>query len=81
MLGLPEVPRLRTHLHDELNARAHGELVKIINESATRIRGYLGTTLATSVLTGIASALLSFVLGLDPALVWGLLTSCSISSP
>ncbi len=69
ILGLPEVPRLR----DELQARARGELVEAITAISSQVRGYLGTTMATSLLTGVASAAWALITGLDLPLVWGLL--------
>ena len=37
------------------------------------MRRYLGTTFLTSVLTGLASAAWSLIVGLELALVWGVL--------
>ena len=73
ILGLPEVPRLRRKMHDELAARAQGEVADVMTAVSAQIRRYLGTTLATSVLTGVASAVWALMTGLDLALVWGLL--------
>ena len=73
MLGLPEVPRLRAKATEELDGRSRAELLDVTLEISRRVRSYLGTTLATSALTGVASALWSFATGLELALVWGLL--------
>ncbi len=73
ILGLPEVPRLRGKMRDELEARERGELIDIVAGISDQIRRYLGTTLATSILTGVASAVWALATGLDLALVWGLL--------
>lgn len=73
MLGLPELPRLRAKAKEEMNTRSRAELFEVIEEISRRVRAYLGTTLATSVLTGIASAAWSMLTGLELALVWGLI--------
>lgn len=73
MLGLPEVPRIGTLLRAHLDTGARREVTDMIGGSAIRIRSYLATTFATSLLTGIASTVFPLAVGLDLALVWGLL--------
>lgn len=73
ILGLPEVPRLRGKMRDELETRKQSEFVESIAAVSAQIRRYLGTTLATSILTGVASSVWALATGLDLALVWGLL--------
>lgn len=73
MLGLPEVPRLRRKLYEMFESGARRDMLDVGEEVSGQIRRYLGTTLATSVLTGVASALWSWLTGLELALVWGLL--------
>ena len=73
MLGLPEVPRFRKKLHEMLETGARHDMLDVAEAISRQVRRYLGTTLATSVLTGIASALWSWMTGLELALVWGLL--------
>lgn len=73
VLGLPEVPALRQKLHGALSAADRKELIDIVDEIAGKIRQYLGTTALTSVITGVASALWAFAVGLELALVWGIL--------
>lgn len=73
ILGMPEVRHLRARLADELDRRQQSELVDILRSSAEQVRGYLGTTLTTSAITGVASLLFSLAVGLDLGLVWGLL--------
>lgn len=73
MLGLPEAPHIWSRIEGELDARTRSDLGSMLVESAYRVRGYLGTTFATSALTGVCSTLLAFATGLDLALVWGLL--------
>ncbi len=73
VLGLPEVPALRQKIHDAFGAGEQREVVHAVDEVAGKIRQYLGVTTVTSLLTGIASALWAFAVGLDLALVWGVL--------
>ncbi len=73
ILGLPEVPVLRRKICEELGATDRRELIDAVDAIAGKIRQYLGVTTLTSLLTGIASAVWAFVLGLDLALVWGML--------
>ncbi|WP_347091167.1 AI-2E family transporter [Sphingomonas parapaucimobilis] len=48
-------------------------MLEVSEEISGQVRRYLGTTLATSILTGVASALWSWMTGLELALVWGIL--------
>ena len=72
-LGLPEVPRMRAKMRDELDGGTQSEWRATAVAISEQVRRYFGTTLATSVLTGVASALWALATGLDLALVWGLL--------
>jgi AI-2 transport protein TqsA len=73
MLGLPEVDVLGKKIDREVSNGESREIVGTIAQIAHRIRQYLGITLLTSLLTGIASALWAFAIGLDLPLVWGIL--------
>ncbi len=73
MLGLPEVEALKTKIGRELDAKSVLEVTNAVGEVADKIRLYLGITTLTSLLTGVASALWALALGLDLALVWGVL--------
>ena len=73
VLGLPEVGALKIKLARELDADAVDEVAKAVGEIGGKIRLYLGITTLTSLLTGIASTLWAFALGVDLALVWGVL--------
>ena len=73
MLGLPEVPVLRRKMDDELVVADRRELIGAVNAIAAKIRQYLGITTFTSLVTGVASAAWAFAMGLDLALVWGVL--------
>jgi AI-2 transport protein TqsA len=73
ILGLPEVPMLRAKIRGELGAKDRQALIDTVDEIAEKVRQYLGVTLLTSTITGIACAAWAFVLGLELALVWGIL--------
>jgi predicted PurR-regulated permease PerM len=73
ILGLPEVPAFRQKLETALEAPERRELMGTIDEITEKVRQYLGVTTLTSLITGVASAVWAFALGLDLALVWGVL--------
>lgn len=73
ILALPEVPSVRRKLADSLDRSDGHDVLAAIDEIGIKVRRYLGTTFLTSVLTGLASAGWSLVVGLELALVWGLL--------
>ena len=73
ILGLPEIPRMRAKMRTDQEADARAETVEALTSISEQVRRYFGTTLATSILTGVASALWALATGLDLALVWGLL--------
>lgn len=73
MLGLPEVTAMAKKLDQEIGKGESREIARTINEIAHKIRQYLGITLLTSLLTGVASALWAFAIGLELPLVWGIL--------
>jgi AI-2 transport protein TqsA len=71
MLGLPEVAAIAEKIDREVGEGGSREIRKTIDEIAHKIRQYLGVTLFTSLLTGVASALWAFAIGLELPLVWG----------
>lgn len=73
MLGLPEVPRLKRRLYEITESGDRRDMLAAGEDISAQVRRYLGTTLATSILTGVASALWSWMTGLELALVWGIL--------
>lgn len=73
ILALPEVSSVRSKLAETLNRQDGRDMLAAIDEIAVKVRRYLGTTFLTSVLTGLASAAWSLVVGLELALVWGVL--------
>ncbi|MFK3891468.1 AI-2E family transporter [Sphingomonas sp. NPDC079357] len=73
MLGLPEVPRLKRRLYEMMESGGRRDMLGASEDISAQVRRYLGTTLATSVLTGVASTLWSWMTGLELALVWGIL--------
>ncbi len=73
VLGLPQVPALRKKIHEQFDASDQREMTETVGEIASKVRYYLGITTVTSLITGVASALWAFAVGLDLALVWGVL--------
>lgn len=73
VLGLPQVPAVRMKIHDEFDGCRQREITETVGEIASKIRQYLGITTVTSFITGVASALWALAVGLDLALVWGVL--------
>jgi AI-2 transport protein TqsA len=73
ILGLPEVTAMAKKIDRETGQGDSHEIANTIHQIAQRIRQYLGITLLTSLLTGVASAGWAFAIGLDLALVWGIL--------
>jgi len=73
MFGLREVDAMSKKIGREFGQGERREIARTIDEIAKRIRQYLGITLLTSLITGIATALWAFTIGLDLPLVWGIL--------
>ncbi|MGK7870540.1 AI-2E family transporter [Falsiroseomonas sp. E2-1-a20] len=72
-LGLPEIPTFKSKIGDHFDAADRREVLDAVEETAGRFRSYIGVTIVTSLLTGIASALWAAAMGLDLALTWGVL--------
>jgi predicted PurR-regulated permease PerM len=73
ILALPEVSVARRFLRETLSGADRHELLDAIDQVAVKVRRYLATTFLTSVLTGVAAWLWSLAVGLELALVWGVL--------
>jgi AI-2 transport protein TqsA len=73
IFGLPEVQAMQKKLRSELDSRDRKEVVHAVEETAGKIRSYLGVTMVTSLMTGIGCAAIPLLVGLDLALVWGVL--------
>lgn len=73
LLGLPEVPRQQAKMRTDLSDRRRGELRDMLIDISRQVQGYLGTTLATSALTGVVSLFWAMLTGLELPFVWGLL--------
>jgi predicted PurR-regulated permease PerM len=73
ILALPEASFVRRKLAENLDRQERREILAAIDEIAVKVRRYLGTTFLTSILTGVVSAGWSLVVGLELALVWGVL--------
>ena len=73
VLGLPELPAFRRRLRHTLEAANRREVLEVLDAIAEKFRRYVGVTTFTSVVTGVASALWAYAVGLDLALTWGVL--------
>ncbi|WP_299823047.1 AI-2E family transporter [uncultured Jannaschia sp.] len=73
IMGLPEVPALADKFQHELDASENRELFATVKQIADKFRQYIGVTVLTSLITGVASSVWAFALGLDLALIWGIL--------
>jgi AI-2 transport protein TqsA len=73
MLGMPEVARMQRKLREDLERAARAEVRATMVSISEQVRRYFSTTLATSILTGVASTLWALVTGLDLPVLWGLL--------
>lgn len=73
VFGLPEVTAKRARLREAMEREDRRALVTSVNEIAEKTRAYFRVTAMTSLLTGVACAAWALVLGLDLALVWGVL--------
>lgn len=73
IFALPEVPALRDKIRERLQGSERRELLGTVGETADKVRSYLWVMTLTSLITGVASWLLALAVGLDLALVWGVL--------
>lgn len=73
VLGLPEVSALRRKVRERLEAGDRRDLIESAEAIADKVRAYVGVTTFTSLVTGVASALWAYAVGLDLALTWGIL--------
>lgn len=73
IMGLPEVPALAGKFRDQLQAGENRELVDAVEQIADKFRQYIGMTVLTSLITGVASGVWALIVGLDLALIWGVL--------
>ncbi|MBV1691434.1 AI-2E family transporter [Novosphingobium sp. G106] len=73
ILGMPEVARLNAKIEVELEPHVGTAVRGAMVSISEQVRRYFGTTLATSLMTGIASTLWALATGLEMPIVWGLL--------
>ena len=75
ILAIPEAPAFRRRLISVLDTRASDPRVTMqaIDRIARRCRQYVGITTLTSVMTGLACWAWAHAVGLELALIWGLL--------
>lgn len=71
ILGMPEVPRYRGKVRRNFDAEERREVRDTVEEIARQFRRYILVTTEMSLLTGVASGLWAFAVGLDLAFVWG----------
>lgn len=72
-LALPEVPLYHEKLGRVLGRSRRQETTRAIGEIASKIRSYFAVTTLASLLTGLASGVWAAIMGVDLALVWGIL--------
>lgn len=70
---LPEVPALRDKVQERWKGEESRELLGTVEQASGKVRAFLKATTLASLITGIGSGLLALVLGLELALVWGVL--------
>ncbi len=73
IMGLPEVPALAAKFREQLHTAENRRLVEAAGQIGEKFRQYIGMTVLTSLITGIASSALAFAVGLDLVLLWGVL--------
>ncbi|MEN3792104.1 AI-2E family transporter [Fulvimarina sp. MAC3] len=73
ILGFPEVPKLAYKFRQEYETDDNRVISETVAEMAESLRSYLAMTTLTSFITGVASFAWAFALGLDLALIWGIL--------
>ncbi len=73
IMGLPEVPALGRKFRHQFDARSSHELYRTSITIADNFRSYVTMTVISSLITGVASTLWALALGLDLALIWGML--------
>lgn len=73
IMELPEVPALGGRIREQLRARENRELVDTVEQITEKFRQYMGVTVFTSLITGVASGCWALAIGLDLTLIWGVL--------
>ncbi len=76
ILGFPEVPAVANRYRHEFGHGRDGppsRTIEMFDEIADGFRSYLAMTALASLITGVASGVWAYAIGLDLALIWGLL--------
>ncbi|MDY8108334.1 AI-2E family transporter [Fulvimarina sp. 2208YS6-2-32] len=73
ILGFPEVPKLAHKFRHEYEFEDNRVMSRTVAEMAASLRRYLAMTTLASLITGVASFAWALVLGLDLAVIWGIL--------
>ena len=67
------MPALSQKFRTQFGRDENREIYDTVTEIAHSIQQYLGITVVTSIITGVATGLWSFAMGLELALIWGIL--------
>jgi len=73
IMGLPEVPALGRRFRHQFDADSTHELYNTSINIADNFRSYVTMTVISSLITGVASTVWALAVGLDLALIWGVL--------
>lgn len=73
IMGFPEVPPIARKFGHELQKSERRQMFDAITEIARSFRSYIRITVVTSLITGVASTFWALAIGLDLALIWGVL--------
>ncbi|MEX6506849.1 AI-2E family transporter [Jiella sp. M17.18] len=73
VLGFPEVPAMARKVRDRFARSENIEIASTVTEIAGSIQQYLAMTVLSSLITGVACGLWSLAVGLELALIWGIL--------
>jgi len=73
VMGFPEVPKLASKFRSQFESGERRSISQTIESIADGLRSYLAMTVVSSLITGLASGLWAWAMGLELALIWGIL--------
>ena len=73
VLLLLEVPQYRQKIQKAFSSKTSDRLISAVGNTSQKLRRYLWVMTLTSLLTGVLTIVLCFVVGVDLAFVWGLI--------
>ena len=73
VLLLLEVPQYRHKVQQAFSSKTGDRLISAVSNTSQKLRRYLWVMTLTSLLTGILTIVLCFIIGVDLAFVWGLI--------